>query len=192
MNLEGRYISLEPLQSAHRETIRALARDERIWEYTRGLLLNDTFNSQFDRYFDTALELVAKGGQSYVIRLKENGDIIGMTRIYDVEPKDKRLAIGYTWYVPGVWGMAYNKDCKLVLLQYAFETLQYTRVEFFVAHQNIRSQKAVEKIGGVKEGVLRNHGYRNDGSVRHTVVYSIISDEWPEKKERLVQLIQSS
>jgi len=112
-----------------------------------------------------------------------------MTRFYEINQKDKRAAIGYTWYTPAVWGQAHNKECKLLLLQYLFEEAGFCRAEFHVAHQNIRSQKAVQKIGGVKEGELRKHGFRNDGSVRNTVVFSIIDDEWPAKKENLRRLI---
>jgi len=77
------------------------------------------------------------------------------------------------------------------LLQYAFEQLGFQRVEFEVAHQNIRSQKAVEKISGMREAMLRKHDLHADGTVRHTYMFSIIDDEWPEKKERLLQLIKS-
>jgi RimJ/RimL family protein N-acetyltransferase len=91
-----------------------------------------------------------------------------------------------------VWGGVHNKECKLLLLQYIFEVLRFNRAELRVAHQNLRSQKAVEKIGGVKEGVLRKHGYRNDGSIRHTVVYSIIDEEWQGVKEKLLRLIAES
>jgi RimJ/RimL family protein N-acetyltransferase len=77
-------------------------------------------------------------------------------------------------------------------LQYAFEEMRLHRVQFKVAHQNIRSQKAVEKIGGVKEGVLRKHGYRMDGTLRDAVIFSIIDDEWPEKKEKLLRLVLKS
>jgi len=78
------------------------------------------------------------------------------------------------------------------LLQYVFETAGFSRAEFHVTHQNIRSQKAVEKIGGVKEGILRKHGYRNDGTIRNTVMFSIIDDEWPAKKENLIRLIAAN
>ncbi|HEY2722183.1 MAG TPA: GNAT family protein, partial [Chitinophagaceae bacterium] len=101
----------------------------------------------------------------------------------------KTATIGYTWYVPSVWGKVYNKECNLLMLGYVFEELHFNRVELRVAHQNVRSQKAVEKIGGVKEGILRKHGYRNDGSPTHTVIYSIIDDEWPQTKEKLLTLI---
>jgi RimJ/RimL family protein N-acetyltransferase len=100
--------------------------------------------------------------------------------------------IGYTWYIPSVWGKVFNKECKLLLLQYIFEALHFNRAELRAVHQNIRSQKAIEKIGGVKEGVLRKHGYRNDGSIKHTIIFSIIDDEWPGAKEKLLQLIAAS
>ena len=83
----------------------------------------------------------------------------------------------------------HNRECKLLLLQYAFETLKFQRVEFEVAHQNVRSQKAVEKIGGIKEARLRKHGLHADGTIRDTFVYSIIDDEWPEVKTKLLKLI---
>ena len=132
------------------------------------------------------------GQQSFVIRQVKDDAVIGMTRLYEISEKDKLATIGYTWYIPSVWGGVHNKECKLLLLQYIFESLQFNRAELRVAHQNIRSQKAVEKIGGIKEGVLRKHGYRNDGSLKNTVIYSIIDDEWPVAKEKLVQLIAES
>jgi len=200
-DLRGHYVYLEPLDEKYRGALRGLAKDERIWEFTKTLLIDENYDDQFDEYFNVALQLPQTGGQAFVIRaakedvpagkgepIKE-GTIIGMTRMYFVEPKDKRLEIGYTWYIPAVWGKVYNKECKLLLLQYVFETLKFNRVEFRVAHQNIRSQKAVEKIGGIKEGVLRKFAIRNDGVRRDTVVFSIIDDEWPEKKEKLLQLI---
>ena len=115
-----------------------------------------------------------------------------MTRLYEISEKDKSATIGYTWYITSVWGKVHNKECKLLLLQFIFEKWKFMRVELRVAHQNIRSQKAVEKIGGVKEGLLRKHGYRNDGSIKHDFVYSIIDDEWTGVKESLLQLIADS
>lgn len=234
-SLSGSFVYLEPLQEKYREVLRPMARDERLWEFTKTLLIDTTYDAQFDAYFNVALELPALGGQAFIIRALKGmdpsrevgsgaraegseagerqhfvmeeaeeglerrekgspdtgakGQIIGMTRLFAVEVKDKRLEIGHTWYIPEVWGKVYNKECKLLLLQYAFETLGFNRVEFRVAHQNIRSQKAVEKIGGVKEGVLRKFAIRNDGSRRDTVVFSIIDEEWPGKKQRLKELI---
>ena len=190
--LRGQFVYLEPLQSAHVPVLKALAKNERIWEYTRTLLINDSYEAQFENYIQAAFDPRNTGGQfSFVIRKTSNDCIIGMTRYYAVEPSHKRLSIGYTWYVPEVWGGAENKECKLLLLQYAFEVLGFQRVQFEVAHQNRRSQRAVEKIGGTQEAVLRKHGLHADGTVRDTVVFSIIDDEWPEKKASLLEFIRS-
>jgi N-acetyltransferase len=190
--LQGQYVYLEILQQQHIPLIKPLIRDERIWEYTKTLLINDTFDEQFDRYITAALDSRFSGLQvSFVIRDAKSDEVMGMTRYYRIEPSHKRLNIGYTWYVPPYWGKVHNKECKLLLLEYAFERLQYQRVEFEVAHQNIRSQKAVEKIGGVKEAVLRKHGLHADGTVRDTIVFSIIDDEWPATKNSLLARISA-
>jgi len=191
--LEGKHVYLELLSPGHREIIRPIARDERIWEFNKMLLVNERYDRMYDDYFDTAMNKEAMGGQhSFVIRSTRDQAIIGMTRLYEINQRDKSATIGYTWYIPSVWGKVHNKECKLLLLQFIFEQLKFMRAELRVAHQNIRSQKAVEKIGGVKEGVLRKHGYRNDGSIRHDVIYSIIDDEWESVKENLLQLIADS
>jgi N-acetyltransferase len=189
--LKGKYVFLEPLTEQYREPLRRMARDERLWEFTKTLLIDDAYDERFDRYFNEALDLTGIGGQSFVIHATKDSHLLGMTRMHNVERKDKRLEIGHTWYIPSVWGTVYNKECKLLLLQYTLETLRYNRVEFRVAHQNVRSQKAVAKIGGVWEGVLRRHSIRNDGSRRDTVVFSIIIDEWPETKKKLQALVEA-
>jgi RimJ/RimL family protein N-acetyltransferase len=188
--LRGKHVYLELLQPGHTEMIRPLAKDERIWEFNKGLLINENYDALFDAYLAHALDKDALGGQhAFVIREQAGNAVIGMTRLYEMSSKDKIATIGYTWYIPAVWRKVHNKECKLLLLQYVFEELKFNRTEFRVAHQNIRSQRAVEKIGGLKEGVLRKHGYRNDGSIRDTVIFSIINDEWPSKKEKLLQMI---
>jgi RimJ/RimL family protein N-acetyltransferase len=115
--------------------------------------------------------------------------VIGMTRAYDIDRKVKKITIGHTWYIPAVWGKAHNKECKLLLLQYIFDTLGFARADFKVAGQNIRSQKAVEKIGGVREGSLRRYTLRNDGTPADTVFFSILDEEWPERKKRLREMV---
>lgn len=188
--LKGKSIYLLTLQPQNKEVIRHLAKDGRIWEFNQMLLINESYDSQFEHYFRMALDLSALNGQqSFTIHKVSDNNIIGMSRFYEINPKEKRLTIGYTWYVPEAWGRVYNKECKLLMLTYAFDVLKFNRVEFNVAHQNIRSQKALEKFGAVKEGVLRKHGYRNDGERKDTIVYSIINDEWPEKKEILLRLM---
>lgn len=191
-HLKGTFVYLEPLQESHIPTLKVLAKNERIWEYTKTLLINDNYDEQFAQYIQTAFDPRNTGGQSsFVIRRTSDDSIIGMTRYYGIEPSHKRLCIGYTWYVPEVWGGVENKECKLLLLNYAFEVLRFQRVQFDVAHQNIRSQKAVEKIGGVKEAVLRKHGLHADGTIRDTVIFSIIDEEWPRAKANLVNLIEA-
>ena len=188
--LRGNYVYLEFLSPDHREALRFLAKNHVIWEFNKLLLIDDSYDAAYDEYFAGALDKKRLSGQqTFVIRRTGDDSIIGMTRLYEIDPKEKTVLIGYTWYIPEVWGKVYNKECKLLLLQYVFEEMKFNRVELRVAHQNIRSQKAVEKIGAIKEGVLRKHGYRNDGSIRHTVVYSIIDDEWPQTKEKLLGLI---
>jgi RimJ/RimL family protein N-acetyltransferase len=188
--LHGEHLYLSFATEADRESLRPLAKDDRIWEYTKTLMVTDTYDAQFDDYFDGALATVSQG-QAFVIRRCDNDTVIGMTRIHSYTPKDKWAEIGHTWYLPEVWGQVFNKACKLLLLQYLFEVKGLCRVQFRVAHQNIRSQRAVAKIGGTREGVLRKHGFRNDGERKDTVVFSIIDDEWPGKKAALRTLIAS-
>ena len=196
--LKGRHVYLEELQQGHISQLRILAKDKRLWEYTRTLVINESYDEQFDRYIAIAQSPNSEGTygvglqKSFVIYSQPEGKMIGMTRYYAISEMHKRLDIGYTWYIPEVWGRVHNKECKFLLLQYAFETLRFNRVGFHVAHVNLRSQKAVEKIGGRKEGVLRKHSYQTDGSIRHTVQYSIIDEEWPETKAHLAKLIEES
>lgn len=191
--LKGKFVYLEALQPEHYEELCKLAKDERIWEFTKTLLINDTYEQQFREYLNVPLNPAnADTIRGFVIRETQTNDIIGMTRFYDIDEKNKRLNIGYTWYLPRVWGNVHNKECKLLLLTYAFDHLNFNRVGFEVAHQNIRSQKAVEKIGGIREGELRKYAIRPDGVLRNTVIFSIVDDEWTSKKERLIKLVADS
>ena len=199
--LKGSQVYLTFLKEAHREILRPLARDERIWEFTKTLMVTDTYDQQFDKYFNEAMATAAGGGQTFVIvgvggtAGGQRGQdacvdrIIGMTRVYDVDWKVRKATIGHTWYIPAIWGKVHNKECKLLLLQYIFGRLGFVRVEFKVASQNLRSQKAVAKIGGVKEAVLRKFTLRNDGTPSDTVIFSILDEEWPEKKQQLLRLV---
>lgn len=151
-------------------------------------MITETYDRQFDDYFDQALAFASKGDQAFAI-VATDGRVIGMTRAYDIDRKVKKVTIGHTWYIPEVWGKAHNKECKLLLLQYIFDTIGFARVDFKIASQNLRSQKAVAKIGGVKEGVLRRFALRNDGSPTDVVIFSILDDEWIENKRRLQEMV---
>jgi RimJ/RimL family protein N-acetyltransferase len=191
IELENPWVRLRFLTEQHREALHGLAKDERIWEYTKTLMLSDTYDRQFEKYFGEALAFAAAGAQAYCICDAVTGGIIGMTRVYDIDDWSRRATIGHTWYTPAVWGKVHNKACKLLLLEYLFDTLQFNRVAFTVKSQNVRSQKAIEKIGGTREGILRRYEIRNDGIPCDQHVFSILGEEWPEKKIRLREMVHS-
>jgi RimJ/RimL family protein N-acetyltransferase len=119
------------------------------------------------------------------VRRLSDQQLIGSTRYYDIEMKHRHLSIGNTWYIQAVWGSAVNSECKYLLLQQAFENLKMLRVQFKTDARNIRSRKALEKIGATEEGVLRQHLILDNGVIRDSVVYSIIHPEWPRVKSDL-------
>jgi RimJ/RimL family protein N-acetyltransferase len=190
--LKGPDVYLRFLAQTDREPLRRLARDERLWEFTKTLLIDPTYDEQFDKYFNEALAVASPGGQPFTIHATGDDSLLGMTRVYDVDLKVKKATIGFTWYIPAVWGKIHNKQCKLLLLQYLFEKRGLMRVDFKVASQNIRSQRAVMKIGGVHEGTLRRFTMRNDGTPSDTFVFSILAEEWPAKKPTLISISSTS
>ena len=119
-----------------------------------------------------------------------SGRAAGATRYLNIMPQDRGLEIGGTWYGPEFQRTVVNTECKYLLLHHAFETLGCIRVQLKTDLRNERSQKAIERIGAVKEGVLRNHMILPDGHIRHSVYYSILDTEWPEVKKRLEQIVE--
>ncbi len=109
----------------------------------------------------------------------------------DIQPVHKKLEIGSTWVHPNFWGSAVNLECKFLLLTYAFEKLHTKRVQFKTDENNVRSRKAIEKIGGQFEGILRNDMLRDNNTLRNSAVYSIIEGEWEENKMKLTRLLQN-
>lgn len=171
--LTGKFIQLELLQENHYETLKQLSRNEKISTYSPALKL------KFDSWFNKALKQYPEYPQiSFIVRTLHDQKIIGATRFYEISPEHKRLAIGYTWYIPEVWGTNVNTECKKLLLKYAFEILLMNRVEFFIDARNGRSRAAVKKLGASEEGILRQHIILDDGYVRDTVVCSILKNEW--------------
>lgn len=118
-----------------------------------------------------------------------SGDIVGTTSIYDLSELHRRVTVGYTWLSARVRGSAINSESKLLLLDHCFGTLGARRVQFNVDGLNERSRRAVQAIGATEEGALRRHARRSDGSWRTTMVYSVIDEEWPSVRARLVQRI---
>jgi N-acetyltransferase len=122
---------------------------------------------------------------AYVVRLVADGTVVGTTSLGDVDLGNESVHLGWTGYAPSVWGTAVNPECKLLLLQHAFEDCGFGRVKIQTGTANTRSQAAIAKLGATREGVLRRHKRLADGSFRDTVVFSILADEWPEVRKRL-------
>jgi len=119
-----------------------------------------------------------------------SGKIVGSTRFLDISPANRSLEIGYTWLTPEVWRSRINTECKYLLLRHCFETVGTVRVQLKTDVRNLRSQAAIERIGGVREGVLRKHRILWDGYIRDSVYYSVLEDEWPRVKANLEAMLQ--
>ena len=112
--------------------------------------------------------------------------------LHNISHENRNLEIGKTWLTPAVWGTHLNTECKYLLLRYCFETLGTLRVQLKTDVRNVRSQRATERLGAVKEGVLRHHWVMPDGHIRDSVLYSILLEEWPDCKERLERILQAT
>lgn len=183
LKLEGSLVLLESLADRHFKELLEIGKDARIWE---NLPIDGTDPNKLQTELRNALLHRANNTQyPFAIIDKSTGMIIGSTRLMDLFPEHQKLEIGWTWYTPEVWGKGHNLDCKFVLLSYCFELLKLNRVQLKTRDTNRRSQAAIQKIGGVFEGILRKDRIMQDGHVRDTVVFSIIRDEWPEAKIEL-------
>lgn len=185
--LENENVLLKPMDRGDVAGIFVAAHYPEIWSYLPILVESE---EDIEKYVEGAL--LAKQQEKefpFVIIDPKTSAIIGSTKFMDIDVKHKRMEIGFTWLTPSYWRTAINTNCKYLLLQYAFETLGLQRVQIKTDHENLRSQKAIERIGAIKEGVLRNHMIRKDGTTRHTVMYSIAKEDWPDIKVRLETLL---
>src|SRR6185295_8704561 len=181
--LTGQIVDLLPLEEKHFDELFEAASDKRIWEFYTG---DWSVHERFIQIYTTALALREKGKEyPFVIVHKPTKKIIGSTRLLDIVPYDKRLEIGGTWLMPQYWATAVNFDCKLALLTFCFEILKAKRVQLKTQHNNLRSWKAIEKIGGVYEGIIRQHMLKDDGTYRSSAYFSILDDEWEMAKAKL-------
>jgi RimJ/RimL family protein N-acetyltransferase len=181
--ITGRWVQLEPLGDEHRDGLRAAADDERIWAHTLVLARGPGF----DRWFDDALAQRSAGLQvPFGVRRLADDVLVGSTSYLDPVPRHRRVEIGSTWYTPDVWESQVNPECKLLLLTHAFDALGMNRVALCTDLRNRRSQAAIEKLGATKEGILRAHMITQGGRIRDTVLYSIVRDDWPHVKAKLV------
>jgi RimJ/RimL family protein N-acetyltransferase len=186
--LTGRSVDLMSLDEKHFPELKLLAEDKRIWEY---YVYDGSNPDKFQEILESALAERKKGNQfPFVIVHKADNRLIGSTRFLDIQPKHKKLEIGTTWLHPDYWGTEVNIESKLLLLTFCFETLCANRVQLKTDENNIRSRKAIEKIGGRFEGIIRNDMVRDNNTKRNSALYSIVDEEWNEKKSRLTVLLQ--
>lgn len=177
--LEDDVLRLEPLADGHRSQLVEAASDAEIWRFT------PLMGGAPAAYVDLAYAMTSNVHLPFVLVEKASGEVLGMSRIFDVFADRGGLEIGYTWYVRRVWGSDVNPRAKRLLMTHAFETSGYERVVFKTDILNRRSQAAITKLGATREGVLRHERPRLDGSWRDTVIYSILREEWPAAKARL-------
>ncbi len=187
--LKGELIELIPLEENHFEDLEFLAREKSIWEFIPADMSNS--NKCFG-VFSSAIIEREKGTQfPFVIFDKQKMKIIGSTRLMEIYPVHKKLEIGWTWLHPDYWSTPVNLECKLLLLTFCFEELKVIRVQLKTDENNIRSQKAIQKIGAQYEGILRNDMLRENGTKRNSAYYSIIDSDWETIKIELTEIFEN-
>jgi RimJ/RimL family protein N-acetyltransferase len=180
--LDGERVRLEPLSLNHLSGLEEIAFEKKIWRY---MLTQVGNRSELEGWMESALAAKGSGQIVWVTLLKAEHRIVGSTRLIDLDMHHRTAEIGHTWISPR-WQSAYvNPEAKLLQLRYAFEDLGLNRVAFKTHHENLQSQAAIRKLGAVYEGTFRNHNVMPDGSLRHTVWFSITREEWPQVRSRL-------
>jgi len=179
--LELNGVRLEPLGPQHAEGLLAAAQDGELWTLR---VTSVPAPNEVDAYIDQALEM-RPGRLAFAVIDAASGAVIGSTSYHDIVPAIARIEIGYTWYAKSHQRSHVNTTCKLLLMTHAFEKLGAALVGLRTDNFNHASQAAIERLGARKDGVLRHHGVRRDGTVRDTVMYSIAAGEWPEIKAQL-------
>lgn len=181
--LEGHGIRLEPLLEAHHDALNAAAGDGRLWE----LWFTTVPAPEAMRFYVADALKGQRDGHMlpWVVRELTTGTIVGSTRYHDIVPAIDRVEIGYTWYAESRQRTHVNTACKLLLLAHAFDTLGCKVVGLRTDNFNFRSQRAIEALGAKRDGVLRHHAMRRDGTVRDSVMYSILASEWRDVRRHL-------
>ena len=183
VTLEGTHVRLEPLSRDHLPRLLEVGLDPSLWAWT---VTRVQSADDFRRYVETAIAEREQGvALPFATVWKESGKAIGSSRFGNIAAEHQRLEIGWTWIAPAWQRTAANTETKLLMLGHAFDTLQMRRVEFKTSSLNQRSREALRRIGAVEEGTLRRHTVNEDGTIRDTVYYSILSSEWPNVKNRL-------
>ena len=184
--LSSNGIILKPLMLTHANDLAEACQDGELWK------INETSvpepNKVID-YINTAHSMPDR--QAFVVIDELTGKAIGTTSFHDILPFAKRLEIGYTWYAKSYWRTHVNTTCKLMLLTYIFETLEYQTVGWRTDVENFQSQKAIERLGAKKDGVIRGNRVRRNGVISSTVTYSLTISEWPDVKVGLIEKLNN-
>ncbi len=182
--LSQRGVRLEPLTLAHEDGLRTAAADGELWKL-RVTSVPEPENTR--AYIESALKMRDDGNRfAFAIIDETTSHVIGTSSYHDIIPAVKRVEIGYTWYGQSHQRTHVNSTCKLMLMTHAFETLGCNVVGWRTDNFNFASQRAIERLGAQKDGVIRGHALRRDGTIRDTVMYSLRSGEWPEARAQLL------
>lgn len=186
VTLADRGLHLVPLELAHEDGLRAAAADGELWTLR---ITSVPEPEQTRAYIESALQMRAEGHRfAFAVTEAATGRVLGSTSFHDILPAVKRVEIGYTWYAQSVQRSHVNTTCKLLMMGHAFDTLGCHVVGWRTDNYNFASQRAIERLGAKKDGVVRGHALRRDGTIRDTVMYSMRSGEWPEAKAQLLYL----
>jgi len=184
VTLERAPVRLVPLGLEHEDGLKRAAADGALWNLR---VTSVPEPEQTRAYIETALQGRAQGHRfAFAVLDSASGELIGCTSYHDIVPAVERLEIGWTWYAASRQRSAVNTTAKLLLMQHAFEALGAQLVGWRTDNYNFASQRAIERLGARKDGVLRHHALRRDGTVRDTVMYSLAAGEWPEVKAHLL------
>jgi N-acetyltransferase len=184
VTLSLRGLRLEPLTLAHEAGLRLAAADGELWKI-RVTSVPEPENTR--KYIEDALTMYEEDKRfAFAVVDEATGKVLGSTSYHDMVPAAKRVEIGYTWYAKSVQRSHVNSTCKLMLMTHAFETLQCNVVGWRTDNFNYASQKAIERLGAQKDGTIRGHALRRDGTIRDTVMYSMRAGEWAEAKAQLL------
>jgi RimJ/RimL family protein N-acetyltransferase len=191
VTLQGRHVRLEPLNESHISGLTEIGAGQDFWDF----MLYGRMETQDDMR-NWVLDIMSRAEKGtdlpFVVIHLDSGKVAGATRYLNIMPKDRGLEIGGTWYGTDYQRTPVNTECKYLLLMHAFEKLGCIRVQLKTDLRNLRSQKAIERIGAKREGILRNHMILPSGRYRDSVFFSIVDSEWPEVKQRLENMLSIS
>jgi len=184
ITLTANQLVLEPLALSHEDGLRAAAADGELWNIR---VTSVPKPEETRKYIEDALAMREAGNRfAFAVIEASTGKVLGSTSYHDILPAVKRVEIGYTWYGKSQQRSHVNTTCKLLMMQHAFETLGCHVVGWRTDNFNFASQAAIERLGARKDGIIRGHALRRDGTIRDTVMYSLRSGEWPEVKAQLL------